>query len=75
MAKTSSSFRDTQWYIGQIYTVRQKKGTTFLLWMNLSIHNVIWQNLVLLLLMNIIIDVKYLISGIYTAALYAKSMI
>jgi len=42
--------------------------------MNLSIHKVIWQILVLLLLMNIIIDVKYLISGIYTAALYAKSM-
>jgi len=28
--------------------------------------NVIWQNLVLLLLMNIIIDVTYLISGNYT---------
>ena len=29
-------------------------------------YNVIWQNLVLLLLVNIIIDVTYLISGIYT---------
>jgi len=50
----------------QMYTMRQKKGTTFLLRINLLMHNVIWQNLILLLLMNIIIDVIYLISGIYT---------
>jgi len=37
------------------YTMRQNKGTTFLLWINLLICNVIWQNLVLLL--NIIINV------------------
>jgi len=49
-----------------IYTVKQKIGTTFLLWINILIRNVIWQNLVLLLLMNIIIDVPYLIYGIYT---------
>jgi len=49
-----------------IYTVMQKKGTTFLLWLNLLIQNVIWQNLVLLLSTNIIVDVTYLISGIYT---------
>ena len=52
--------------IHRLYTVRQKKGTTFLLWINLLIHNVIWQDVVLLLLMNIIVDVTYLISGIYT---------
>ena len=34
----------------QMYTMRQKKGTTFLLRINLLIHNVIWQNLILLLL-------------------------
>jgi len=39
-----------------------QKGTTFLLW----ICSVIWQNLVLLLLMNIVVDVTYLIAGIYT---------
>jgi len=39
-------------------TKRQKKGTTFLLWINPFL-----QNLVLLLLMSIIIDVNYLISG------------
>ena len=31
------------------YTARQKKGTTFLLRINLLIHNVIWQNLVLII--------------------------
>jgi len=49
-----------------LYTLRQKKGTTFLLWINLLICNVIWQTLVLLSSVNIIIDVTYLISGIYT---------
>jgi len=39
------------------YTVRQKKGTTFHLWINLFIRNVIWQNFVLSLLMKIIIDI------------------
>jgi len=29
-------------------------------------RNVLWQNLILLLLVNIIVDVTYLISGIYT---------
>jgi len=43
-----------------------QKGTTFLLWINLLICSVIWQNLVLLLLVNIIVDVTYLIAGIYT---------
>jgi len=37
-----------------------------LLWINLLICIVIWENLVLLLLFNIIDDVTYLISGIYT---------
>jgi len=47
--------------------MRQKKGTTFLfLWIYLVTHSVIWQNLVLLLLLNVIIDVTDLISGIYT---------
>ena len=46
-----------------IYTARQKKGTTFLLWINLLICNVIWQHL---LLKYIAIDVTSLISGIYT---------
>jgi len=45
---------------------KAEKGTTFLLWINLLIRSVIWQHLVLLLLMNIIIDVTYLISGIST---------
>ena len=49
-----------------IYTLRQKKGTTFLLWINLLICNVIWQHLVVLLLKNIAVDVTSLISGIYT---------
>jgi len=48
-----------------IYTVRQKKETTFLVCINLLSRNVIQQNLVLLLLM-VIFDVTYLISGIYT---------
>jgi len=54
----------------------RKKGTTFLLGINLLICNVIWQNLVLLLLLNITIDVTYLISGIYTnfPLSYAKSV-
>jgi len=43
-----------------------KTLTTFLLWINLLIRNVNWQNSVLLLLLNIIIDDTYLISGIYT---------
>ena len=43
-----------------------EKGTTFLLRINLLICNVIWQNLVLLLLMNIIMDATYLIYGICT---------
>jgi len=42
-----------------------EKGTTFLLRITLLTHNVIWQNLVLLLLVNIIVDVTYLISWIY----------
>ena len=48
------------------YTVRQKKRTAFLLWISFLICNVTWQNLVLLLLVNIIVDVTCLISGIYT---------
>jgi len=44
----------------------QKKGNTFLLLIYLLIRNVIWQSLVVLLLTNIIIDVTYLISGIYS---------
>jgi len=36
------------------------------LWINLLIRIVIWENLVPLLLMNIIIDVTFLICGIYT---------
>jgi len=53
----------------------RKKGTTFLLWINLLIRNVIWQNLVLLLLMNIIVYVACLISWICTnfAGYSAKS--
>jgi len=43
-----------------------EKRTTFLLCINLLIRNAVWQNLVLLFLMNIIIDVTYLISWIYT---------
>jgi len=50
----------------QLYTVRQKNGTTFLSWISLLIHSVIWQNLALLLLVNIIIDVTFSVSGIYT---------
>ena len=46
--------------------MRQKKGTTFLLLINLLTRNVIWQHLVLLFLTNIVIDVTYLICGIYT---------
>jgi len=52
-------------YTSQLHR-RAEKGTTFLLWINLLIRNVIWQNLVLLLAMNIIVDVTYLTSGIYT---------
>ena len=48
------------------YTGRQKKRTTFPLWINLLTRNVIWQNIVILLLMNVIVDVTYLISGIST---------
>jgi len=48
------------------YTVRQKKRIIFLLGINLLIRNVMWQKIVLLLLVSIIIDVTYLISGIYT---------
>ena len=51
---------------GKHYTIRQKKGTTFLLWIKLSIRNVIWQNLALLLSRKIIIAVTCLICGIYT---------
>jgi len=43
----------------------RKKGTTFLLWTNLSIRHIIWQNLVVLFPLNIIFDVTFLISGIY----------
>ena len=49
-----------------MYTVRHKKGTTFRLLIHLLACNAISQNLVLLLLVNIIVDVTYLISGIYT---------
>jgi len=61
--------REMSFYLQQfaLYdTWGRKKGTTFLLRINLSMHSVIWQNLVLLLLMNIIIDVTYSISGIDT---------
>ena len=43
-----------------------RKKENFSLSINLLIHNVIWQTLVLLLLMNIVINVTYLISKIYT---------
>ena len=54
-----------------------KKKEPLLLWINLLIRNVMWRNLVLLLLLNIIIDVTYLISGIYliSAGYCAKSAI
>jgi len=50
-----------------IHREAEKKEPLFFLWLNLLIRNVIWQTLVslLLLLMNIIVDVSYLISGIY----------
>jgi len=44
----------------------RKKEQHFLLRINLLTRNAIWQNLVLLMLMNIIIDGTYLISGIST---------
>jgi len=47
------------------WTDHMQKGTTFPLWINLSIRNVIWPNLVFLLLVTIIIDVTYLVSWIY----------
>ena len=50
----------------EMYAVKQKKGSTFLLWINLLIHNAISQNLVLLLFVNITTDITYFISGIYT---------
>ena len=49
-----------------MYTVSHKKGTTFRLLIHLLACSAISQNLVLLLLMNIIVDVTYLISGIST---------
>ena len=49
-----------------MYIVRQKKRTTVLSWISLSIGIEIWQNLLVLLLVNIIVDVTDLISGIYT---------
>ena len=57
------------------YSVRQKKGTALLLRINLLIHNVTWQNLVLLLLTNNMVDVIYQIYVIYTnfRTFYAKS--
>ena len=60
-----SNMKDPSFGANNIYTVRQKKGTTFLLQINLLICNVIWQNLVLLSLVNIIVDVPYLIFWIY----------
>jgi len=60
----SEAFSDPAWR--PLLHRRQKKGTTFLSWLNLLICNAIWQNLVLLLLMNIIVDVTYLISRIST---------
>jgi len=52
-------------YIGlqRIYTVRQKKRNH--LWINFVIHNIVWHSLVLLLLINIIVEDIYWISGIY----------
>jgi len=44
----------------------RKTGTTFLLWIYMLMRSVIWQNLLVLLLMNVIIDVTCIISGIYT---------
>ena len=43
-----------------------RKKSLFFFWINLLIRSVIWQNLVLLLLVNIFIDVTHLILGIYT---------
>jgi len=60
------------------YAVRQNKGTTFLLWINVLIHTHcnLTKFSILLFLMNIIINVTYLISGItlISTPFYAKSV-